>query len=187
MLPGPNMLVLGRIGCAKSSFVKTYLFRQALFGRQAWVLDPKGEYAPLARALGVAPIALEPGGEVRLNPITRRGGRSAPARPAALGRPAALRRELDPEEDAGLRVALDLVNEECGAGEPTPAEVVEVLLCPRRGDGAGRLAASARGLRRGQPAARLALQRLCEGDLRGMFDGPTTPASTSTRRWSSST
>ena len=36
-------------------------------------------------------------------------------------------------------------------------------------------------------ASALALQRLCEGDLRGMFDGPTSAGSTSTRRWSSST
>jgi hypothetical protein len=61
---------------------------------------------------------------------------------------AALRRDLGPVEDAGLRVALDLVNEEASGGDPTLPMVVDALLHPRA-------------------------QRLCEGDLRGMFDGKT--------------
>ena len=36
-------------------------------------------------------------------------------------------------------------------------------------------------------AAALELQRLGDGDLRGMFDGPRPPASTWRRRWSPST
>jgi hypothetical protein len=73
ILGGTNMLVLGKLSRAKSSLIKTYIFRQRVFGRQAWVLDPKGEYGPLARAMGVEPIALAPNGSVRINPITRRG------------------------------------------------------------------------------------------------------------------
>jgi hypothetical protein len=69
-LAGPNLLVIGAIGYAKSSLIKTYILRQRVFGRQAWVLDPKSEYAPLAQALGGRPIALAPGGEVRLNPLS---------------------------------------------------------------------------------------------------------------------
>lgn len=175
VLRSPNMLVLGGIGYAKSAFLKTYVYRQHLFGRQAWVLDVKGEYAPLARALGVRPIALAPGGELRLNPISRRGGREAQLgllRSVAL---AALRRELLPEEDAGLRVALDLVNEECGAGEPTLPMVVEGLLHPRAAMVAAVSATDAAGFAQANRDTALALQRLCEGDLRGMFDGPTTP------------
>ena len=77
----PNMVVFGQIGRGKSSFVKSYLWRQAVFGRRAWVVDPKGEYGPLARAWGVAPVALYPGGSVRLNPLDtagdpRRGSRT---------------------------------------------------------------------------------------------------------------
>lgn len=175
VMRSPNMIVLGGIGYAKSSFIKTYIYRQHLFGRQAWVIDVKGEYGLLGEALGITPVALRPGGEVRLNPIGRRGGREAQLgllRSVAL---AALGRELAPEEDAGLRVALDAVNEDCGEGEPTLPMVVEALLQPRdamvRGvsaTGAGEFAAANR-----EPA--LALQRLCEGDLRGMFDGPTSP------------
>jgi hypothetical protein len=69
VITNPNMVVIGQIGRGKSSFVKTYLWRQAVFGRRAWVVDPKGEYGPLARAWGVEPVALRPGGSVRLNPL----------------------------------------------------------------------------------------------------------------------
>ena len=47
-LTNPNMLVIGEVGSAKSSLVKCYLHRQALFGRVPWISDPKGEYGPLA-------------------------------------------------------------------------------------------------------------------------------------------
>jgi len=54
----PNMLVLGQIGRGKSSFVKAFLWRQQVFGRQAWVVDPKGEYGPLAHASGTRSVRL---------------------------------------------------------------------------------------------------------------------------------
>lgn len=175
LLPGPNMLVVGQIGRAKSAFVKTYLFRQRVFGRQAWVLDPKGEYAPLARALGVRPIALAPGGEVRLNPLSPRGGQEAQLGLLRSVAQAALKRDLVPEEEAGLREALGAVSKECRGGEPTLPLIVEALLHPREAMVEGVSAASAADFAEANRAAALALQRLCEGDLRGMFDGPTTP------------
>jgi hypothetical protein len=129
------------------------------------VIDVKGEYWPLAAALGRRTIRLEPGGEVRLNPIERRGdreGQLALLRSVAL---TALRRDLQSEEDATLRVALDQVNEEAGVFEPTLPMVVQPLLHPRQAMVAGVSGA-------GPPssvaarAAALALQRLCDGDLR---------------------
>ena len=69
VVTNPNAVVFGQIGRGKSSFVKSYLWRQAVFGRHAWVVDPKGEYGPLAQAWGVQPVALRPGGQVRLNPL----------------------------------------------------------------------------------------------------------------------
>ncbi len=173
-LAGPNMLVLGGIGSRKSSLVKTYLFRQALHRRQAWVLDPKGEYGPLARALGAAPISVAPGGEVRLNPISPRGGREGQLSLLRSVAQAALRRELGPEEDAGLRVALDQVSRECGEREPTLPMVVEALLHPREAMVRGVSAAGEDEFAAASRSSALALQRLCAGDLRGMFDGPTT-------------
>src|SRR5580698_7507337 len=69
VVSNPNMVVFGQIGRGKSSFVKTFLWRQAVFGRRAWVVDPKGEYGDLAEAWGVRPVALRPGGSIRLNPL----------------------------------------------------------------------------------------------------------------------
>ena len=68
-ITNPNMVVFGQIGRGKSAFVKTYLWRQAVFGRKAWVVDPKGEYGALARAFGTRPMSLRPGGSIRLNPL----------------------------------------------------------------------------------------------------------------------
>ncbi|MGH9072436.1 MAG: hypothetical protein ACRDX8_15095, partial [Acidimicrobiales bacterium] len=78
ILTNPNMVVIGQIGRGKSAFVKSYLWRQSVLGRQAWVIDPKGEYGPLARAWGVTPIALRPGGQVRLNPLDLVSGERPP-------------------------------------------------------------------------------------------------------------
>lgn len=88
VVTNPNMVVIGQIGRGKSSFVKSYLWRQAVFGRRAWVVDPKGEYGRLAEAWGVTPVALRPGGSVRLNPLdTEDGGGVSPGPPGAPGSP----------------------------------------------------------------------------------------------------
>ena len=60
-LTSPNIVVFGQIGRGKSAFVKSFLWRQLCFGRQCWVLDPKGEYGGLARACGATPLRLGPG------------------------------------------------------------------------------------------------------------------------------
>ncbi len=188
VVTNPNMVVFGQIGRGKSALVKTYLWRQAVFGRSAWVVDPKGEYGPLAEAWGVAPIALRPGGDVRLNPLETAPSSVEPVaaedevrrRRAALTGSlaiACLGRDLQPRERAALDAALD-----DGAGRaaasgcpaPTLPHVVDALLNPG--------AHSARALRTtrdilmedGRDVA-LELRRLVHGDLCGMFDGPTTP------------
>jgi hypothetical protein len=86
---------------------------------------------------------------------------------------AALRRELTPEEDAGLRVALKIANSS-RSDEPTLPEVVEALLHPGEAMTA-ELVMELPDLAAATRQVALALQRLCHGDLRGMFDGPTTP------------
>jgi type IV secretory pathway VirB4 component len=176
LLPGPNMLVLGKFSRGKSSLVKSYAYRQLLFGRDVWVLDPKGEYGMLAQRTGGTWIGLEPDGPVRLNAITRRGGFAAQLSLLRSVVKAALRRELDPEEDAGLRVGLEAVNAEAGLNrEPVLPDVVDALLHPRASMVEGVSAGSAEGFAAANRNAALALQRLCAGDLRGMFDGETTP------------
>jgi type IV secretory pathway VirB4 component len=180
-ITNPNMLVLGQIGRGKSAFVKTYLYRHAAFGRRIVVLDPKGEYGPLAYALGSSPVTLAPGGSVRVNPleVVRAGVQGVDslalrrARLEILGAVASacVGRELRPAERCALEVALDTAS---ASGTPTIAAVVAALIAPDpvRSQTAGITAAVAR--REGRDAA-LELRRLVSGDLQGMFDGETSP------------
>src|SRR5580693_2349780 len=140
VVSNPNMVVFGQIGRGKSAFVKTFLWREAVFGRRAWVVDPKGEYADLAEAWGVRPVALRPGGAIRLNPLDP-GPDSAGAgtgEPDATGRrrtellaslaSACLGRSLVPRERAALGAAL--LDAGATQGAPTVPMVVESLLSP---------------------------------------------------------
>jgi hypothetical protein len=186
VVSSPNMVVFGQIGRGKSAFVKTYLWRQAVFGRRAWVVDPKGEYATLAAAWGVRPVALRPGGRVRLNPLDPGPpGDGAPVDRGDEGRTESLRRQLSlvfslataclgrdllPRERAAVDVALgDVV-----AGEvvPTLPAVVEALLAPSE-QAARQVRTERRRLLEDGRDVALELRRLVHGDLRGMFDGPT--------------
>ncbi len=184
VVSNPNMVVFGQIGRGKSAFIKTYLWRQAVFGRRAWVVDPKGEYGDLAAAWGVRPVALRPGGSVRLNPLdpgpldkaldgtveSSSSHRQVELLVSLAG--ACLGRQLLPRERAALTAALATTTARTTVA--TVPAVVEDLLSPT--------ALSARMLRTerhrlledGRDVA-LELRRLVHGDLRGMFDGPTTP------------
>ena len=173
IMSGPNMLVVGQLGRGKSALLKTYIARQHVFGREAWVLDPKGEFTPLAEAIGGSVIALVPGGQVRLNAISSRMGREAQLSLLRSVAAAALRRELSPEEDAGLRVALKVVSAAVPE-EPTLPEVVDALLHPVQ-EMTDELVMEPDAFAEATRQVALALQRLCQGDLRGMFDGRTSP------------
>jgi type IV secretory pathway VirB4 component len=173
IISNPNLVVAGEVGAGKSSLIKSYLYRQALFGRVPWIADPKGEYAPLAEALGVEPIRLVPGGRVRLNPIAREAGWDGQLNLLRALAAGALARRLVPEEEGALREALRTVNADA-AVEPTLPSVVALLFRPAASM-AERLYTTAHGLAERTRDVALGLQRLCEGDLRGMFDGSTTP------------
>jgi hypothetical protein len=179
-LTNPNVLVAGKVGRGKSALVKSLLLRSGVFGRRAAVLDPKGEYAALAGELGAEPIRLRPGGDVRLNPLDPGPG-AAQLGPDEIARRrlsllssvtvAALRRDLQPLERAALQVALTAASD--GRAIPTLPLVVEALLEPSASAGAD-IRASAQVLAKAGHDVALELRRLCEGDLKGMFDGPTT-------------
>jgi hypothetical protein len=188
VLTNPNMIVFGQIGRGKSAFVKTYLWRQAVFGRRAWVVDPKGEYGPLARAWGIEPLALRPGGHVRLNPldappvgagsshddITRRRAELLTSLAAA-----SLGRSLTPTERTAVELAVAEVSgcHDCRTGErlgPTLPEVVAALLAPHE-DSARAVRTTVETLAADGRHVALELRRLVAGDLQGMFDGPTSP------------
>ncbi len=175
VITNPNLVVAGQIGRGKSGFVKTFVWRQLLFGRRAWVVDPKGEYGRLAAAVGITPLRLAPGGPVRLNPLAVGGERSgvdprhqvdlvASVAEAGLGR------ALGPAE----RTALDLAVRAAGrqVGDLTLPEVVDRLLDPDR-DSAASVRTDVVGLAADGRNVALELRRLVRGDLAGLFDGPT--------------
>ncbi len=190
LVTNPNAVVFGQIGRGKSSFVKSYLWRQAVFGRQAWVVDPKGEYGPLAEAWGVQPLALRPGGAVRLNPLDTDDGRDGSGHPdtaddtrrrrAVLTSSlavACLGRDLRPRERAAIDAALaEATDRAQRAAMPAPTlpQVVEALLEPGLEASLALRTSRADLLEDGRDVA-LELRRLVHGDLGGMFDGPTTP------------
>jgi len=178
----PNITVLGQIGRGKSALVKTYLLRQAAFGRQVAVLDPKGEYGALARALGSTPLALAPGGPIRVNPLDGPSALSGAAvarhRLILLGTLAAacLRRPLSPREHTALELALTAVTQahlQRESGPPILPDVVRALLRPQA-ESARTVGTTKAGLEQDGRDVGLELRRLVEGDLAGMFDGPTT-------------
>ena len=180
ILTNPNMLIAGQVGRGKSSLVKSMLVRQQVFGRKAAVLDPKGEYGPLARALGASVVSLAPGGRVRLNPLDPGPGAAELATDEIIRRQvslltslvsASLGRPLLPEEAAGCDLALDQVKR-MGVTEPTLPDVVQALLLPDA-IAAARVHTDAADLARATRSVALELRRMCEGDLRGLFDGPT--------------
>jgi type IV secretory pathway VirB4 component len=172
-LDDPNVIVLGKLGQGKSALVKTLLWRMLLFGRRAFVLDVKREYGPLCQAVGVRPVALEPGGSVRLNPLASRPEEHAQLELLRAVSVTAVGGALTQIEAAGLREALHAVRAS-GVLEPTLPQIAKVLFDPGA-DMARRLRTTPEKLATDTRRAALALQDLCEGPLKGMFDGPTTP------------
>jgi type IV secretory pathway VirB4 component len=174
LLTNPNMLVAGQVGFGKSSLVKTFLFRQAAFGRSAWVADPKGEYATVATALGATPLRLGPGLPARLNPLdpppvgADDGHRLRLLQALAA---TALGRSLSPLEHAALGFALDTATAAHTA--PVLGHIVHGLLHPSADD-ATSIRLSAAQLAEQSRDTALVLRRMCRGDLAGMFDAPTT-------------
>jgi type IV secretory pathway VirB4 component len=172
LLDDPNVIVLGKLGQGKSALVKTLLWRMLLFGRRAFVLDVKREYGPLCRAVGVKPIALEPGGRLRLNPLAWRPEEHAQVELLRAVTITAVGGPLSQIEGAALREALRAVR--LGpVEEPSLPDIAAVLFSPTC-EMAERLRTTVEQLASDARRAALALQDLCEGPLRGMFDGPTT-------------
>ncbi|HET9692671.1 MAG TPA: hypothetical protein VFP61_16100, partial [Acidimicrobiales bacterium] len=178
-LTGPNLVVMGQIGRGKSTFVKTFVWRELAFGRQAWVLDPKGEYGPLADAAGGGVIRLVPGGRARLNPLEAAAG-ATPAQAARHGGEvlgavvaSSLGRPLQPPERAALDLAVAATWRRPQRATPTLPDVVAAMLDPDDTDAAA-VRTDRAGLAADGRLVALELRRLVAGDLAGMFDGPTT-------------
>ena len=191
VLTNPNMLLMGVLGAGKSTLAKTLALRAVAFGRRVYVPgDPKGEWGAVARAVGGTVIPLGRGLPNRLNPL------DAGTRPSHLSvdewasELAGRRRDLlaalaevglHRRLDAVERTALDLaLREVCRADAsparrpaPTLADLVGALLSPTPG-AAITVGMTDKDLAVQSRSLTLELRRLVDGDLAGLFDGPTT-------------
>ncbi len=171
-LDDPNAIVIGKLGQGKSALVKTLLWRMLLFGRRAFVLDVKREYGPLCESVGVKPISLAPGGGVRLNPLSARSEEHAQIELLRAIATTAIGQALDQVEAAALRESLRTVRGR--TPEPTLPQITTIMFDPPA-EMAARLQTTPTQLAADCRRAALALQDLCEGPLKGIFDGPTSP------------
>src|SRR3954452_10229318 len=70
VVTNPNMLLAGVIGRGKSALAKSLALRMTAFGVRVYVPgDPKGEWGPVAHALGVEPITIGRGLPTRINSL----------------------------------------------------------------------------------------------------------------------
>ena len=183
LVTNPNMLFAGEPGTGKSATAKCLIYRTCgVFGRWVAIADPKGEYLPLADALGLSVVKLYPGGSSRINPLDA-GPAGAADGPDELGRRQAalvaallgsvLHRDLTPVEDAVLGWStLHLARATVNADPPTLADLATVMADPTD-DMARRARTSPADLARSVDAALYGLGKLLDRSLRGMFDGPT--------------
>lgn len=182
IITNPNMLIAGEPGVGKSATAKTFIHRSVgVFGRWVAIADPKGEYLPLAEALGLTVIKLHPGGVSRINPLdpgpaaaadeSERVRRQAEMLATLLG--SVLRRDLSPVEDAVLGGAMQLLARS-GVTEPTLADVAALMVAPTTE--MVPTSTSAEDLARSIEAIPYALGKLLDRSLRGMFDGTTNVA-----------
>ncbi len=182
VLTNPNVLLAGVIGAGKSALAKSLVCRSIAFGRRAYIPgDPKGEWTPVAEAVGGQAIVLGHGLAARLNPLDEG------ARPAGLSDPqwaalvwqrrrellgslteTVLARPLHPVEHTALDTALTAAVRD--RATPTLPDVVTRLLDPTGDDAASTVSQ----LREDGRAAAHALRRLVHGDLAGLVDGPST-------------
>ncbi len=173
ILTNANTIVLGSVGYGKSALSKSYQYRQRVFGRIGEFVDPKGEYTQLVAAVGGVTLRLEPGGAVHLNPLTRVGTREMREGLLEAVTRAMLDRPLSQAEAVGLVAGLEAADRDRDGAETTIPDVIAQLRAPQR-ETAERLGMSEREARQELRECALALRRMCEGPLRGMFDQPTT-------------
>lgn len=164
VLTNPNVVLAGVIGQGKSALAKTLALRSIGAGRRVYVPgDPKGEWAPVAGAVGGVVVRLGPGLPTRLNPLDMPAADARVVhaqRLRLLGALAAtaLHRDLTAAEHTTLDTAL--ATAASTDRTVTIPDVVDALHC--RAEGA--------------PAIDLehGLRRLVRGELAGLFDGPST-------------
>ncbi|MBV7411445.1 ATP-binding protein [Dermabacteraceae bacterium TAE3-ERU27] len=194
-ISSPNVVIIGDLGVGKSHFMKTWgVMRHLALGRRVVVIDKKmqatdqedrdheGEYAKLARTLGIEPIRFtgQVGG-LKVNPLDpsiTSSGTLAAGQTELLKAILAeiIQRPLNARESKALRVAhaAALERSEREQREPVINDVVHFLLSPDP-----KVVAQQRGsfttsdyLEWGTDIG-FALEECIDGDLKGLIDGPT--------------
>ena len=192
----PNIFVFGQPGLGKSATVKALLLRMIDLGYQGLVLgDPKDEYGPLCRVLGVEPVQVGPGLPGRINPLDldpaaaagldRAGWEATVARWTTLlgGLVGSLRRAdhrvpFGPTENTVVsQVLRELTGTAVGATCPAPVTLPQLwrgLADPSPALVRDCRYASARDFLDQTRLLRDALGQLVSGSLAGLFDAPST-------------
>jgi hypothetical protein len=193
----PNVFIFGKPGRGKSALVKAFMLRMIRFGYRSLVLgDVKDEYEDLSRALGVEPYRIGPGLPGRINPLDlgplaldwEHQDHAEAARRGAIifNRWLALIRGLVGSQQVPFtptearlisHVLRDLTGWARGQTRLTPVTIPAVwnaldnpgdaLVDASRCDSRQDFFDSTRPLRD-------ALGSLCEGELEGLFDAPST-------------
>jgi hypothetical protein len=206
LIQGPNAVICGAGAHGKSAIAKTLVHRSRLLrtaGRDRFVavIDPKGEWIPLATALGWAVLQLRPGGTTRINPLDAGPGLVIRPSPDSAGE----HRGNDDHDLLAHQVAVTSTLLALGLGQPelTAAQqrLIAAVLTHLATDGSSRntgtsaaptlvdvrnvLADPPVGLQDRLDTTRAELLErrrllldvvalLMEHDLRGISDGPTT-------------
>lgn len=199
LVPNPHVLVVGQPGSGKSVTVKCLLNR--LLGstpggsRHVGIVDPRGEYGPLAEVLGLNVIRLYPTGPDRLNPLD--AGPDVPGRDredvieARMALVVALsemnlRRRLSLVERWALECVISELDVSWGGPQPVIADVAHLLAYPTTSmTELGEAAPMFESLGIDRPVDVIvggrhvhnALADLLGDELRGTFDGASTVAS----------
>ncbi|OGH47822.1 MAG: hypothetical protein A3A51_03775 [Candidatus Levybacteria bacterium RIFCSPLOWO2_01_FULL_39_10] len=72
-LENANEVVFGKSGAGKSYLIKLEAMRQFMFGTEVIIIDPEGEYGPVAHAMGGEYIEFTPASPVKINPFDLSG------------------------------------------------------------------------------------------------------------------
>ena len=174
-LTSPNAVVIGIVGRAKSSLDQD--LRAAAGGLRPPGVDRRrqGRVRP-ARGGPRRPAdrALARRRRADSTRSRRAAGRSDSSTSSTRVAAAALERPLTPEEKRAGAGGAARSRRGAPTGEPTLPDVVDVLLHPT-GEMADALAMDVDEIANAVRPMAFALDQLCSGNLKGMFDGPTTP------------
>jgi hypothetical protein len=192
VITGMSMIVLGAVGTGKSTCVKSIVSRLVLLGRKAVILaDRKGEWDAVAAFLAGSTIKVGPGEDARINPLDEGirplnspdGSAMTDAKWAMIVRARRLNvlitvgsilmnRPIEAAEHTAMSMALDKAVAAREAAQtpeaPTlPEFTAQLAAISKDANVSGSTQSAADTLLH-------AYRRCSEGDLAGMFDGPTT-------------